>query len=138
MNNPISVRQDIRLFKLWPGERVKLEAYAVKGFGKRNVKWSPVATAYYKPAKKVKIRGIIPEPYATKFKTECPTNVFDIEDIEGIRQLTVARSAKCINCGRCCSVDFVTVAHTFYCSYYSVDGKFFSDGDIQGRRESLE
>ena len=38
----------VTLLKLGPGQRVKLEAIAVKGIGKEHAKWSPCAAVALK------------------------------------------------------------------------------------------
>jgi DNA-directed RNA polymerases I and III subunit RPAC1 len=42
------VHKDILIAELRPGQRICLEAHAVKGYGKDHTKFSPVATASYR------------------------------------------------------------------------------------------
>ena len=45
---PAPVNRDILLCKLKPGQRIAVEAWAVKGIGMEHAKWSPVCTASYR------------------------------------------------------------------------------------------
>ncbi|KAL3503643.1 hypothetical protein ACH5RR_038092 [Cinchona calisaya] len=81
-NNPIEPKySDIIITKLGPGQEIELEAHAVKGMGKTHVKWSPVATAWYRMLPEVVLLQEVEGDKVEELMKKCPVNEFDIEDI---------------------------------------------------------
>lgn len=104
LGGPTAVRpvhNDIVLAKLAPGQEIRLEAHAEKGTGKVHAKWSPVATASYRMMPRVILKGAVQAADAELLKSVCPMNVFDIEDIAGVRTARVARPRDCSMCREC-------------------------------------
>ncbi len=82
---PAAVHPDILLLKLAPGQRVELEAHAVKGVGADHAKFSPVSTASYRLLPRVTLDDARPfdGAEADALVARCPVGVFDIEDLAG-------------------------------------------------------
>ncbi|XWS27703.1 hypothetical protein CRYUN_Cryun25bG0004000 [Craigia yunnanensis] len=101
--NPIAPKHpDIIIAKLGPGQEIELEAHAVKGMGKTHAKWSPVATAWYRMLPEVVLLEEVEDGLAEELKSNCPVNVFDIEDLgKGKKRATVARPRACTLCREC-------------------------------------
>lgn len=97
------VDEDILICKLSSGQRISLEAHAVKGIGATHAKWSPVATASYRmhPAVEVdqdQVQGALAQELVQK----CPLNVFDIEELPNhTLTATAARPRDCTMCREC-------------------------------------
>lgn len=97
---------NILIAKLVEGQEMEFEVFCSKNFGHVHTKWSPVSTAFYRLMPHVAITEPILNEDAVRIKNVCPTNVFDIEDInkkKGDKQLTVARPSDCTMCRACIS-----------------------------------
>lgn len=96
----------ILVAKLVEGQEIELEAYCSKNFGHVHTKWSPVSTAFYRLAPHIAVKEPIMNDDATRIKKLCPTNVFDLEDInkkKTDKKLTVAQPGNCTMCRACIS-----------------------------------
>jgi DNA-directed RNA polymerase subunit D len=86
----------IPLLKLAPGQRIKLEAYAKLGIGKKHVKWQPVSVSSYKYVPEITINrrkcdncGICVEV--------CPKDVLEIVQ----KKLEIVSEENCTLCKDC-------------------------------------
>ena len=96
---PVNLR--IPLCKLAKGRRLRLTAYAVKGFGLNHAKWSPVSCSTYKLRPHVAINPAAPRLSKTDAKAvakSCPVGVFDIENSG---DLSVVNASACTGCREC-------------------------------------
>ena len=95
------VHDDILLCKLREGQRITAECWAIRGTGAEHAKWSPVATASYRLLPDIQLTEPVRGALAADLKAACPVNVFDIEDVAGGPQATVARPRDCTMCRNC-------------------------------------
>jgi DNA-directed RNA polymerase alpha subunit len=95
------VQDDILLAKLGRGQRIKLEAYAIKGLGLVHAKWAPVAACWYDLATEVALTEPIVGAAAKELKALCPMGVFDVETVDGKQQARVKKAGKCTLCREC-------------------------------------
>jgi DNA-directed RNA polymerase I and III subunit RPAC1 len=97
---PRPVHGDVLLAKLAPGQKIELEAHAIKGVGKDHAKWSPVCTAAYRLLPSITLDAKKPflDEEAEALVARCPMGVYDIEDIAG------AWRARCCDAMRACSL----------------------------------
>lgn len=93
------VQPGILLTKVLRGQRLDITMEAVKGLGQEHAKWSPVATAFYRMAPKVHLKGEIRGMTAETLRDKCPMGVFEIEETSGA--LRVVCESKCTLCGEC-------------------------------------
>eukprot|EP01035_Chromulina_nebulosa_P019506 gene19506-25398_t len=98
----MSYDRGIAIMKIGPGQKLKIEAIAVKGIAKEHAKWSPVATVAMKYDPIVKLNEDILDQYNEEQKTTlidcCPTRVFDIDDTGAV---IISNAADCIFCKEC-------------------------------------
>eukprot|EP01138_Halocafeteria_seosinensis_P007834 gb/GECG01008004.1/.p1 GENE.gb/GECG01008004.1/~~gb/GECG01008004.1/.p1 ORF type:complete len:337 (+),score=35.18 gb/GECG01008004.1/:1-1011(+) len=88
------VHDDILLAKLKPGQRITLEAHAIKGTGQEHAKWSPVATASYRLMPHVEIADPIYDEEAEELKQI--SDVFDVQtNSKGRKEAVVSRPRQC-------------------------------------------
>lgn len=95
----------ILICKLAPGQHIALVAHATKGVGADHAKWSPVATAAYRLMPSIRLDQPVRGERADALVQLCPMNVFDIEDVAGVRTATVARPLSCTMCRECIRED---------------------------------
>uniref|UniRef100_A0A0A9FS57 Si946076e12 n=1 Tax=Arundo donax TaxID=35708 RepID=A0A0A9FS57_ARUDO len=94
--------KDINIARLGPGQAIELEAHAVKGVGKVQAKWSPVATAWYRMLPEVVLLDKIEGDAAEELVKKCPVSVFDVEDLgNGGKRAVVAKPRACTLCREC-------------------------------------
>jgi DNA-directed RNA polymerase II subunit RPB3 len=83
-------RAPVVICKLKYGQELKLRAYATKGFGKDNAKWSPVANAVFQYKPEIKINEILVEDLTLEQKVQivssCPGKTVDKWLEEGGKQ----------------------------------------------------
>lgn len=91
------VHGDILLAKLGRGQRIRLEAYAIKGLGLTHAKWQPVSACWYDMVTSVTLSKRVSGAAATRLKSVCPMGVFDIEDGAAV----VKKASKCTLCREC-------------------------------------
>ena len=95
--DPAPVHGDILLAKLQPGQRITLEAHAVKGIGKDHAKFSPVATASYRLLPAVQLLKPVYDDLAVELAAR--SRVFDAvpctDDSGHKTQAVVARPRLC-------------------------------------------
>ncbi len=93
---------NIPIVELLEGQKVKLTATAILGYGKDHAKWQAATVGY----QNVPIVRVNAEKADTKIVNICPTNVFEKRD----GKVRVAREEDCILCMRCVEIsDGVTV-----------------------------
>lgn len=93
---------NIPVVELLEGQKVKLQATAILGYGKDHAKWQAAHVGY----QNVPIVRVNAEKADTKIVAICPTNVFEKRD----GKVRVAREQDCILCMRCVEIsDGVTV-----------------------------
>jgi len=95
------VHDDILIAKLRPGQCIELHCYVLKGIGREHAKWSPVATATYRLLPEITIVSPFLEEEAEKLVETCPMKVFDIEDLDGMKNAVVANPRNCSMCREC-------------------------------------
>lgn len=95
------VHPDILLTKLGPGQRIKLKAIAVKGFGAVHAKWSPVSACYYEMKTSVELCERLTGSAAEALVKSCPTGVFGYEGGQKGAAATVVAPEKCTLCREC-------------------------------------
>ncbi len=106
---PAIVRaKDIKSKELWPldgeipivelleGQKLKLSATAIIGYGKEHAKWQAATVGY----QNVPIVRVNAEKASTKIADVCPTNVFEKRD----GKVRVAREQDCVLCMRCVEI----------------------------------
>ncbi|CAD2217538.1 RNA polymerase Rpb3/Rpb11 dimerisation domain/RNA polymerase Rpb3/RpoA insert domain containing protein, putative [Angomonas deanei] len=96
------VHPDIILTKLGPGQKLKLQAVAVKGLGIVHTKWSPVSSCYYEMKTSIELTDKITKESATKLQSICPKGVFSV-DRNGAATVTAVE--KCSLCRECLRKD---------------------------------
>lgn len=74
------VQSDILLAKLERGQRIKMEAYAIKGLGLTHAKWSPTSACWYDMRTVIDLTKSLKGVDATRLVALCPMKVFDLED----------------------------------------------------------
>jgi len=91
---PVSTK--IPITKLGPGKRLKLEAYAVLGIGKKHAKFQPVSTVYYKfqPLLEIDLERC---SECGKCVESCPKGVISIED----SKIVIVNPDECTMCNEC-------------------------------------
>lgn len=94
------VSEDILIAKLRPGQSIALEAHCRKGVGKDHAKFSPVATASYRLMPHIEFKQPVEGKDAQKL-AQCPTGVFDIEDLGGVPTAVVKDARACTMCRNC-------------------------------------
>ncbi|CAM38250.1 putative DNA-directed RNA polymerase, alpha subunit [Leishmania braziliensis MHOM/BR/75/M2904] len=99
------VHPDILLTKLGPGQRIKLKAIAVKGFGAVHAKWCPVSACYYEMKTSVELRERLTGSAAEALVKSCPAGVFGYEDGQKGAAATVLAPEKCTLCRECLRSD---------------------------------
>ncbi|KAG5507314.1 hypothetical protein GH5_07408 [Leishmania sp. Ghana 2012 LV757] len=99
------VHPDILLTKLGPGQRIKLKAIAVKGFGAVHAKWSPVSVCYYEMKTSVELCERLTGSAAEALVNSCPTGVFGYEGGQTGAAVTVVAPEKCTLCRECLRSD---------------------------------
>ncbi|GET87953.1 DNA-directed RNA polymerase, alpha subunit, putative [Leishmania tarentolae] len=99
------VHPDILLTKLGPGQRIKLKAIAVKGFGAVHAKWSPVSACYYEMKTSVELCERLTGSAAEALVKSCPTGVFGYEGGQKGGAATVVAPEKCTLCRECLRSD---------------------------------
>ena len=98
---PVSAR--IPLVKLAPEQKVKFEAYARLGIGKKHAKWQPVSMCTYTHLPEVKIDSKRCDSCG-KCVEVCPEEIF-IKTAEGIKTQNVLECTLCMDCIDACSQD---------------------------------
>jgi len=97
------VQEKIPLVKLVPGQRIRLEAYARLGRGKKHARWQPVSVCSYKYLPILKIRSRRCNLCGDCVEI-CPKKVLSIEDkrlvINNLMDCTL-----CEDCVRACPLD---------------------------------
>jgi DNA-directed RNA polymerase I and III subunit RPAC1 len=91
------VQTDILLAKLGRGQRIKLQAYAIKGLGLTHAKWAPCSACWYDMRTEVTLTKTLKGEQAHRVVESCPMRVYEIEDGVAI----VARPEKCTLCREC-------------------------------------
>ncbi|KAG5480552.1 hypothetical protein LSCM1_06256 [Leishmania martiniquensis] len=104
------VHPDILLTKLGPGQRLKLKAIAVKGFGAVHAKWSPVSACYYEMKTSVELCERLTGSAAEALVNSCPAGVFGYEGGRKGAAVTVVAPEKCTLCRECLRSDGVAAA----------------------------
>jgi DNA-directed RNA polymerase subunit D len=101
------VSDKIPIVKLAPEQRLKFEAYARLGQGKKHAKWQPVSMCTYMYLPKIKID---PErcDSCKKCVEVCPEGIF-IETEEGIKTQNDLECTLCMDCVDVCPKDPSTV-----------------------------
>ncbi len=97
------VRERIPLIKLVPGQRIRLEAYARLGQGKKHARWQPVSACSYKYLPDVKIRSRRCTLCGECVKM-CPKKILSIDGkrlvVDNLPDCTL-----CEDCVRACPLD---------------------------------
>ncbi|KAK7195675.1 DNA-directed RNA polymerases I and III subunit RPAC1 [Novymonas esmeraldas] len=104
------VHPDILLTKLGPGQRIKLKAIAVKGFGAVHAKWSPVSACYYEMKTSVELCERVTGAAAEALVKSCPSGVFGYEGGQHGAAATVVAPEKCTLCRECLRSDDAATA----------------------------
>jgi DNA-directed RNA polymerase subunit D len=94
------VSDKIPLVKLAPEQRVKLEAYARLGKGKKHAKWQPVSMCTYMHLQDVKIDSKRCDACG-KCVEVCPEEIF-VKTPEGIKTQNVIECTLCMDCADAC------------------------------------
>ena len=97
--NIVPVSDKIPILKLAKGQKIKLEAYARLGKGKRHAKWQPVSTVAYKYLPKVKIDAENCDACA-KCVEVCPRKVLK----KSGKEIEIRDSLACTLCRDCINV----------------------------------
>lgn len=101
--NITPVSDKIPLVKLAPEQRLKLEAYARLGKGKKHAKWQPVSMCTYVYLPQVKIDSKRCNGCGKCVKV-CPEEIF-IEKDQGIKTQKVIECTLCMDCVDACPKD---------------------------------
>jgi len=93
------VTPSITITKLAPGKKLKLEAYAVAGVGRKHAKFQPVSTVYYKfqPVVEIDLKRC---DACAKCVEACPKGVLKVEK----GQLAVVDLEECDQCAECVKI----------------------------------
>lgn len=91
------VQSDILLAKLGRGQRISLEAYAIKGLGLAHAKWAPVSACWYDMKTIITLQRPLTGDDAKRLVDACPMRVFDIENGEAYAR----KPEKCTLCREC-------------------------------------
>jgi len=94
------VDDDILIARLRPGQEIELKVRCIKGVGKDHAKFSPVATATYRLLPVIRLTDVTGKK-AEQLVEKCPKNVFDIEDIKGVKTAVTSRPRDCTMCREC-------------------------------------
>lgn len=97
----IPVSDKIPLVKLAPDQKVKFEAYARLGKGKKHAKWQPVSMCTYTHLPEVNINAKSCDSCGKCVKV-CPEEIF-IKTSEGIKTQNVIDCTLCMDCVDSCS-----------------------------------
>ena len=97
----VPVSDKIPLVKLAPEQKVKFEAYARLGKGKKHAKWQPVSMCTYTHLPEVKIDAKSCDSCGKCVKV-CPEEIL-IKTAEGIKTQNVIECTLCMDCVDACS-----------------------------------
>lgn len=95
------VSSKIPLVKLAPEQKVKFEAYARLGKGKKHAKWQPVSMCTYTHLPEIKIDTKLCDDCGKCVKV-CPEAIF-VKTSEGIKTQNVLDCTLCMDCVDACS-----------------------------------
>jgi DNA-directed RNA polymerase subunit D len=97
------VSDKIPLVKLAPDQRIKLEAYARLGKGRKHAKWQPVSMCTYMHLPDIKIDSKTCDACGKCIKV-CPEKIL-IDTDEGIKTQNVLECTLCMDCADACPKD---------------------------------
>lgn len=107
----VPVYNNIPLFKLIKGQKVKFEAYARLGRGKEHAKWSPVSIAVHKYVPNI----LINEQECTgcgKCVDACPKNILELTNGKArVKNQVLYECTMCKLCEKVCEVRAIKVSH---------------------------
>ncbi|RWS17550.1 DNA-directed RNA polymerases I and III subunit RPAC1-like protein [Dinothrombium tinctorium] len=93
------VDDDILIAKLSPGQELDLKLHCVKGVGRDHIKFSPVATAFYRLLPKIQLLRTFENDEAEKLKKCFTKGVIKCENVDGKKIAKVVNPRK-DTCGR--------------------------------------
>ena len=94
------VQEKIPLIKLVPGQRIRLEAYARLGKGKKHARWQPVSACFYRYVPEVKISSRNCN-LCGKCVKSCPRKVLSVENGSLVAK-NLMDCTLCEDCVRAC------------------------------------
>jgi len=94
--NSLPVQKGIPLIRLVPGQKVRLEAYARLGQGKKHAKWQPVSVCSYKYLPEIRIDGSRCDACGDCAEV-CPKRILTIKD----GRLVARNVLDCLMCRDC-------------------------------------
>jgi len=95
-----SVHDDILIAKLRPGHEIDMKLHAVKSIGRDHIKFSPVATAFYRLLPEVTITKSVTGEAAERLQKCFSPGVIDLVDDESGKKKAVVNDARYDMCSR--------------------------------------